>query len=119
MIGQGKELAQTKRYADDGCRLTDCCGAYSTFFDGELACKKCYEDVEFGEGDGSEYLDRDLVNFIRTICVREFGSAFDFPFFKMDYLPGESADAALVRIFSAERKHHATDKDTVMVMIYG
>lgn len=46
--------AGTKKYADDGTRLTDCCGAYSTFMEGELCCKKCYEVVDYGEGDGSE-----------------------------------------------------------------
>jgi hypothetical protein len=45
-----------KRYADDGCRLTDCCGAYSTFSDGGLMCRRCCEYVESGEGDGGEYL---------------------------------------------------------------
>ncbi|KOO05786.1 MULTISPECIES: hypothetical protein [Vibrio] len=41
----------------DGSRLTDCCHAYSTFFDDELVCKVCYFNVEFGEGDGSEKVD--------------------------------------------------------------
>ncbi len=45
-----------KRYADDGTRLTDCCGSYSTFSvdDGELMCRSCYGYVPFGQGDGSE-----------------------------------------------------------------
>lgn len=41
----------------EGSRLTDCCQAYSTFFDDELVCKVCYRNVEFGEGDGSECVD--------------------------------------------------------------
>jgi len=42
------------RYGEDGCLLTTCCGAYSTFADdGGLMCKACYRDVHFGEGDGS------------------------------------------------------------------
>lgn len=45
-----------KRYDENGQRLTNCCGAYSTYMDGEvLCCKKCYRGVGFGEGDGSEY----------------------------------------------------------------
>ena len=99
--------------------MTDCCGAYSTFSDGELMCRKCCEYVEFGEGDGSESVDVALVAFIRTICAREFGRDADYPFFSMDYLDGESADGALLRIFSAERKHHDSDEHTVMVLING
>lgn len=51
-----------KYYAEDGCRLTDCCGCYSTYMDavlmgGEqvLCCKQCYLEVPHGQGDGSEY----------------------------------------------------------------
>lgn len=34
-------------------RLTDCCGAYSTYaHDGALSCKACWHEVEPGEGDG-------------------------------------------------------------------
>ncbi len=48
-----------KRYDRAGSRLTDCCGAYSTFMDPgdgswELSCRKCCKAVEPGEGDGSE-----------------------------------------------------------------
>lgn len=52
-----------KRYDDLGQRVTDCCGCYSTFCEGEsgdcdvLCCKKCYHEVEFGEGDGSEFAE--------------------------------------------------------------
>jgi len=45
-----------KRYDENGMRLTDCCGAHSTFCDDYLVCKKCFGEVSFGEGDGSEYL---------------------------------------------------------------
>lgn len=51
----------TRKYStndfDFGCRLTDCCGAYSNFDQdsGELCCKACWNVVDFGEGDGSEY----------------------------------------------------------------
>jgi hypothetical protein len=48
----------TKKYTTDGVRLTDCCGAYSTFVDvgdgWELSCKQCYKAVPSGQGDGSE-----------------------------------------------------------------
>lgn len=37
-----------------GGRLTDCCETFSTIDDGPLYCKKCYHEVEWGEGDGSE-----------------------------------------------------------------
>ena len=43
-----------KRYDEDGCRLTDCCGAYSTYMDLGLSCRACCKEVEIGEGDGCE-----------------------------------------------------------------
>jgi len=44
-----------KKYNDDGMRLTDCCGAYSTYaHDGQLCCKKCWRAVSDGQGDGTE-----------------------------------------------------------------
>ena len=39
-------------------RLTDCCGAYSTYHDEDLSCKHCWRSVENGEGDGGEFLDQ-------------------------------------------------------------
>lgn len=43
----------------DGTRLTDCCGAYSTYMDtDELCCKACYNPVEYGEGDGVDKINR-------------------------------------------------------------
>ena len=45
-----------KKFADDGMRLTDCCGSHSTFHDNDLVCKSCWEIVSTGEGDGSEYV---------------------------------------------------------------
>jgi hypothetical protein len=58
----GSEYVANKKYAKDGTRLTDCCGAYSTFMEAsgdmdiewELTCKGCYETVPYGQGDGSE-----------------------------------------------------------------
>lgn len=41
-------------------RLTDCCGAWSTYMDGDvLCCKACYEPVGIGQGDGSEHVPLD------------------------------------------------------------
>lgn len=52
-----------KRYDEDGCRLTDCCGVYSKFMDNgngteSLCCRKCKMRVSSGEGDGSERLSK-------------------------------------------------------------
>ena len=50
------------RYGDDGTLLTACCGSYSTFDeDGSLMCKTCFEDVPFGQGDGSVTLGSDEI----------------------------------------------------------
>ena len=46
-------------YGQDGMRLTSCCGAYSTHQEGYLCCKKCYEIVPIGEGDGNEFLNEE------------------------------------------------------------
>jgi len=117
-----------KRFADDGTRLTDCCGAYSTFSidDGDLMCRRCYECVEPGEGDGAERLPAGLADEIRSICAREFDMPADSEFFSMDWLPGESADAALLRIFCAEHDVQTAQRgagwsveQTVLVLIYG
>lgn len=43
------------RYDEKGMRLTDCCGALSTYCDGALCCKGCYALVPVGQGDGNEY----------------------------------------------------------------
>jgi len=44
-----------RRYNDEGMRLTDCCGCVSTYHDSDLCCKSCWEIVEHGQGDGTEY----------------------------------------------------------------
>jgi hypothetical protein len=48
-----------RKYSSEGHRLTDCCGAYSTYSqDGEyelLCCKVCWREVPDGQGDGTEY----------------------------------------------------------------
>lgn len=49
---------------EDGVRLTECCGAFSTYVEGVLCCKVCYEEVEVGQGDGEDVVphDPDLVH---------------------------------------------------------
>lgn len=57
-----------KHYDEGGQRVTNCCGCYSTYMDAGdgsqiLCCKSCYNEVDFGEGDGSEFtpgVDPDL-----------------------------------------------------------
>ena len=49
---------RTPRYDESGRRLTDCCGAFSTYMDGDiLCCKRCYWEVPVGQGDGTETRD--------------------------------------------------------------
>jgi len=53
-------MTDSPRYDEGGQRVTDCCGAYSTYFvasdDSEvLCCKKCWEEVAVGQGDGNEF----------------------------------------------------------------
>lgn len=43
-------------YNAQGMRLTDCCSSLSTYVDETLCCKKCYEEVPIGQGDGNEYI---------------------------------------------------------------
>jgi len=52
-------MPSEKRYDESGMRLTDCCGAHSTYHDDALCCKACWAEVDFGEGDGSEYAPED------------------------------------------------------------
>ena len=69
-----------------GGRLTDCCECFSTIDDVVLYCKKCYQTVEWGEGDGSENLAKDYMvnwkiskktnNVISCIITRETESEF-------------------------------------------
>ena len=49
-----------RNYDEKGMRLTDCCGAVSTYDEyGQLYCKACYEPVRPGEGDGTEGLEEE------------------------------------------------------------
>lgn len=50
-----------KCYDKNGMRLTDCHCAHSTYHDGVLCCKVCYEEVPLGQGDGNEYVGIDLL----------------------------------------------------------
>lgn len=45
----------SKRYDENGQRVTDCCGCYSTYCGEVLVCKNCYHAVGIGEGDGAEH----------------------------------------------------------------
>ena len=48
-----------KNYNNDGMRMTDCCGACSTYDEnGTLYCKACYQAVGMGQGDGTEFLQK-------------------------------------------------------------
>jgi len=38
--------------------LTKCCNAYSTYHDDVLCCKKCWKEVEVGEGDGIDLINQ-------------------------------------------------------------
>ena len=38
----------------ENIKLTNCCNAYSTYHDETLCCKKCWREVEVGEGDGTK-----------------------------------------------------------------
>ena len=51
-----------KKYSTEyQTRLTDCCGAFSTYDDhGSLYCKKCFCEVDHGQGDGSEEMPTPL-----------------------------------------------------------
>lgn len=125
---------QMQRYADDmlaeiammqdGGTLPDTVPGFAFLHD--------YFDANVGWGDEIDNLPHDQwaaladavdarlrAAFIRGICAREFDMDADYPYFSEDYRPGESADAALVRMFYAERPNHDTDEATVLVMCHG
>ena len=61
MGGEGWEFVDENvtKYHESGVRLTDCCGAFSTYHLDEmghefLCCKKCWNEVPVGLGDGLE-----------------------------------------------------------------
>lgn len=43
-------------------RLTDCCGAHSTYMESDLCCKACYNTVPHGQGDGVERFRAEVAN---------------------------------------------------------
>lgn len=65
-------------------------------------------------------MERDpMIRCIRAICARELNSDFEFPFFWSGYMPEETPDQAIMRMFKAEREHQDTDFDTVLVLCHG
>jgi hypothetical protein len=65
------------------------------------------------------YNDAAVVAFIRHVCAAELGSPRDYPFFSAGYRGGETSDEGLLRQFWAERRHHDSCLETVMVMCHG
>ena len=80
-----------KRYDKDGQRVTSCCGSYSTYHDETLCCKSCYNEVDFGEGDGSEFRAEtemlDLVEHDSERAEQEAREAEDLLLLNMDGSP--------------------------------
>jgi hypothetical protein len=63
--------------------------------------------------------DRELVTYIRTVCARELQLDPTHPFFRLDRLGNETADATILRAFRAERVHHDDDERTVLLLCHG
>jgi hypothetical protein len=82
-------MAKQKQYNDEGMRLTDCCGACSTFDEsGNLYCKACFKGVSEGEGDGCDYLPgREPLKNMRCVWSaldsNEIGALMDFAQFAL------------------------------------
>lgn len=63
---------------------------------------------------------RTLVYRIRRACALEFRTPLNFSFFSANYRPGESSDAALLRIFRAEQAACGWDEAAVIeTLIFG
>jgi hypothetical protein len=62
-------MSNEKRYDEHGMRLTNCCGAHSTYVDEVLCCKICYEETPIGQGDGNEFIDT-----VITVLCEENGN---------------------------------------------
>lgn len=60
-----------------------------------------------------------LVNLIRVVCMYELNGSFDYPYFNLLYLPDETPDDALIRMFREERKNPGDDLTTIRVMCHG
>ena len=56
---------------------------------------------------------------IRAVCSEVFGRPFDHDFFSLDYQDGEDPDAAIIRLFCAERRYHEDDRMTILVLCNG
>ena len=49
-------------------KLTKCCDSYSTYHDETLCCKSCWNEVEVGEGDGTEFSGIEITNVLCGQC---------------------------------------------------
>jgi len=60
MFDEDRSYKFKARYDQNGsgARVTDCCGAYSKYFEGALCCKVCFRPVPAGQGDGGERGDQ-------------------------------------------------------------
>lgn len=64
--------------------------------------------------------DAAVVHHIRTVCARELGTPYDYPFFSMSWPdPNGDPDTQLLDLFWGERAHHGTDEQTLLVMCHG
>lgn len=72
-----------------------------------------------------ELADRSLVARIRLVCARELEQQPEYDFFHMDYADGESADAALLRLYREElraqtaRGWNPRVEDIVLTLCHG
>lgn len=62
--------------------------------------------------------DADLVWRFREALAEAFDAPIDHPFFRRDWLPGEDADAALLRIFKRNKAVlDRSDEDVINAII--
>jgi hypothetical protein len=54
---------------------------------------------------------------LRRRLAEVFGEPIDHPFFEDQYLPGESASAALLRMFRQRQMLHTTDEHTIESLV--
>lgn len=78
-----------------------------------------------GDAELRALADRSLVAKIRLICAREFNLDPSYDFFYLNYNEGESADAALLRLFQEEhedqrsRGYAPTFRDVILTLCHG
>lgn len=60
-----------------------------------------------------------VVGRLRKRLAEVFGEPVDHRFFEDQYLPGESASAALLRMFRQRQMLHMTDEQTIELMVRG